>query len=221
MVRDFKFYQIYWDEKQLSVLFPFATPYKNETLSPFFENKIIAELIPLSESEKIAVCSWNLANKMRTNMPPYRQLTEEVLNSDYDVLSFTKNSVGHGMLQIANIWHPQFTSILGNILGKIGFKVPFEVKYPIYQNAFCAKTEIYKSYIKEMLAPAMEVMENDGEIMNLCWQDSGYYKLRSVPEFSQRVKQFFGTDYCPLHTFLCERFFSIWLDVKNIKPTYI
>lgn len=215
------FYQIYWDEKQLSELFPFAIPYHNQELTPFFENVIIKDLVLRSTSSKIAICSWNLKNKMRTNYPPYRELTEEVLNSEYDVLSFTKQSPSHQMLAIANIWHPEFTSILGKILDKIGFKLPIEVKYPIYQNAFCAKIELYREYVRNMLIPAMWIMENDEEIKKLCWSDSNYYKLRSVPGFAERVKQFLGVDYCPLHTFLAERFFSIWLDNKNIKPDYI
>jgi hypothetical protein len=215
------FYQIYWDEKQLERLFPFATPYKNDTLTPFFENSVIAHLIPCSAHTKIAVCSWNLMNKMRTNIPPYRQLTQELLESDFDVLSFTKNSPGHGMLTIADTWHPNFTDILRVIMTHLGFKLPKEVKYPIYQNAFCARTEIYQQYVKEMLIPAMEVMENDMVIRELCWMDSGYYKLRNIPEFAQRVKQFLGTDYCPLHTFLCERFFSVWLNDKKFNVQYI
>lgn len=214
-------YQIYWDDKQISTIFPFAVPYKNPSLTPFFENSLIKSLVLESRAPKIAVCSWNLSNKMRTNYPPCRQLTEEVLNSDYDVLSFTKNSPGHGMLTIANVWHPQFTEILTKILNAIGFSVPKEVKYPIYQNAFCTHGEIYKQYVNEMLSPAMEVMENDKEIKKLCWQDSNYYKLKSVPEFAARVKQFLGVDYCPLHTFLCERFFSIWINDKHLDVQYL
>jgi hypothetical protein len=136
-------------------------------------------------------------------------------------MSFTKNSPGHGMLTIADTWHPNFTDILRKILASIGFSLPKEVKYPVYQNAFCARAEIYQQYVKEMLIPAMEVMENDAEIKKLCWIDSGYYLLRSVPEFAKRVKQFLGTDYCPMHTFLCERFFSVWLDDKKLKVEYI
>lgn len=202
-------------------MFPFATPYKNQTLTPFFENSVIKELVPISKAEKIAVCSWKLADKMRTNIPPYRKLTEELLESDFDVLSFTKNSPGHGMLTIADTWHPNFTDILSKILFRIGFSLPKEVEYPIYQNAFCARTEVYQQYVKEMLIPAMEVMENDEHIKKLCWTDSGYYRLRSVPEFAARVKQFLGVNYCPLHTFLCERFFSAWLEDKKLKIEYI
>lgn len=216
-----EFYQIFYDDKQLERLFPFAIPYKNQELTPFFENSVIKELVPQSKADKIAVCSWKLADKMRTNIPPYRQLTEELLESDFDVLSFTKNSPGHGMLTIADTWHPTFTDILRKILNRVGFALPKEVKYPVYQNAFCARTQIYRRYVNEMLIPAMEVMENEEHIKKICWIDSGYYRLRNVPEFAARVKQFLGTDYCPMHPFILERLFSVWLDNKKFKIEFI
>lgn len=218
-----KLIQIHWKDEQIEKLYPFAIPYKNLSLSPFFENSVIADLVPKIgvEIEKIAICSWNLANKMRTNYPPTRQLTEEILNSEYDVLSLTKNSPGFGMLYTSEMWHPGFLEILDSILAMIGIRRPNEVKYPIFQNAFCAKREIYQAYVKEMLIPAMEVMDNDQRIRSLCWRDSGYYKLRSVPEFAERVKQFLGVNFCPMHTFLCERFFSIWIENKNLNIQYI
>jgi len=39
------FHQIYWHEDQKKEMFPFAKPYLNETLTPFFENKVIHDVV--------------------------------------------------------------------------------------------------------------------------------------------------------------------------------
>lgn len=221
MAEIINFFQIYWKDEQKSKLLPFAQGYKNEGLTPFFENSVIRNLVGQSQGDKIAVCSYQLAAKMTANIPPYRQLTEQVLHTDYDVLAFTKNSHGHGLLYQANVWHPGFRTIVNKIFNILGYKQPMEAKFPIYQNAFCAKTEVYKAYVNELLAPAMDLMEFHDEIRKLCWQDSQYYKLRDNPEFRTRVKHFLGTDYCPLHAFICERFFSLWLNDKNLNVQYL
>lgn len=218
------FFQIYWDEEQRKQFFSFTTPYHNKELTPFFENTVILDVFDrymFNSFDKIGVFSWNLRNKMRQVGGHPEKITKTLLESDYDVLAFNKMSQGHGMLQSAEVWHPGFRQIVDEIWIRLGFRKPFEAKYPIYQNAFMARYDVYKAYIEEVLKPATELMKNDPEVKKLCWQDSKYYKLKNNPEFAQRVKQFLGIDYCPLHPFLCERFFSLWLNDKNIKPIYL
>jgi hypothetical protein len=212
-----KFYQIYFHEKHLTNLFRFATPYYNDTLTPFFENTVIKNLVLGSESDKIAITSHALRNKMRLNLRP---LTENVLYEDFDVLSLTRNSKFHKMLAAAEVWHPGFTDLLGRIMHKIGFGDPVNPKYPIYQNAFIARTNAYKRYVEEFLVPAMEVMENDTLIRKLCWQDSQYTKLKTEP-LSDKAKKDLGVGYYPMHPFVCERFFSQWLDKQKLNVQYL
>lgn len=219
MAETISFTQIYWDDSQLAQMYPFATPYKNETLTPFFENSIIAEVVPKTTADRIAVCSWNLRQKHRAfSIPPIGEITLERLLGDYDVFAFTKNTNQHQALAAMNVWHPGSRELLGRICGGAGVKFPNEVEKPIYQNAFCAKGEIYKAYVKEALIPAMEVMEQDPLIAIECWQDSQYYKLKEPnAAFSQRVKKYLGTDFCPMHTFLLERLFSVWIHGKGLN----
>jgi hypothetical protein len=132
-----------------------------------------------------------------------------------------KVSPNQRVLASAEVWHPGFKVLLGKICEKIGHKAYGEVKIPVYQNAFIAKTEIYQDYVKNFLSPAMEVMEKDEEIRTLCYQDSRYYILRENKPFRERVKQFLGLDYCPLHPFVCERFFSVYLMEKQFNVQYI
>jgi len=156
------------------------------------------------------------------NMPPRTELTEEMLYSEYDILSLTKNSRVHGMLESLEGWHKGSREILKQICHAIGIKFPKECRYPIYQNAFVADSTIYHLYVTEALYPAMQLMEHDERLKVLCWQDSQYYKLKNPGEdFAQRVKMFLGVDYCPLHPFLLERLFSVWINDKGFNVKYI
>lgn len=210
-------YQIYFKDEQLKNLFPFSIPYRNDTLTPYFENSVIRELVPVTESEKIGICSWALRHKMRLALRP---LTFNVLREDYDVLSLSRNSKYHQMLKSAEAWHPGFVAILKLIMNKIGWGDPVNPKYPIYQNAFVAKTEIYQQYVNEFLIPAMEVMETNETVRDLCWQDSKYTKLKREP-LSDQAKHSLGVEYYPMHPFICERFFSQWLERQNLNVKYL
>lgn len=218
-VESLSFFQIFWDDSQLPNLYPFAKPYRNEVLTPFFENQCISEIVPRAKADKIAVCSWALRQKYRTfSVPPVGDITVDRLLGDYDVFAFTKNTHAHQMLAAMDHWHRGSKELLHRICAAIDLRFPSEVEKPIYQNAFCARGEIYKAYVKEALDPAMEVMDFDKEINQACWQDSDYYKLKNPSsDFSQRVKKYLGTDYCPLHTFLLERLFSVWIHGKGLN----
>lgn len=220
MAETLNFVQILWKDEQLPQLYPFATPYFNDTLSPFFENSIIAHLVPRTEADRIAVCSWNLRYKSkRFSVPPVSEITFEKLMSDYDVYAFTRNSSAHQMLAALK-YHHNGLELFRSICAAIGLSCPSEVERPIYQNAFCARTEIYREYVHKALAPAMEVMEQDPKIREGCWADSKYYSLKDITpqnDFAQRVKRFLGVDYCPMHTFLLERLFSVFIHGKGLN----
>jgi len=215
-------HQIYYEENQKAHLFPFAIPYYNETLTPFFENTIIADKVLTTKADKIAVCSWALKHKMNGRIPPRRDLTSEVFEEDFDIMSFTKNAPDHDMLGALDAWHFGSSLVLREIFDRLGHKMVKKPKYPIYCNAFCAKTEIYKQYVEEFLQPAIDLMTNDEEIKNLCWKNSGYTRtILNVPVNMERVKNFLGTDYVPLHPFLLERCFSLWIDQFDYKVVYL
>ncbi len=218
----FELYQVYYREEQLSEIYPFAVPYKNEGLTIFFENEIISRLAMASKADKIAVCSWKLRRKQKYNVGFSRPITQELIESEYDVLSFTKNSGQHKMLNIASIWHPGFRPALTKIVEGIGKRMPFEVKKPIYQNHFSAKREIYHDYITDYLNPAMELIKNDPEIYKLSTADSNYSQLikkdAASPEYLQEK---IGFPFYPLAPFLLERLFSIYVHNKNINVTWL
>ena len=218
-------YQIFYRDKQKEKMFGFSIPYFNQDVSIFFENDPIKKLVSETTADKIAVCSWKLRDKLRYNVAPPRraeELTEEKLNSDYDVMPFTRNTKYHTMLAAASLWHPGFLEIMTKIVEGIGKKMPSEVKIPIYQNAFIAKREIYQDYVKDYLSPAMDLIKNDPEIYKLATVDSNYTKLMredcASPEYLQEK---IGFRYYPLVPFLLERLFSIYVHNKNVKVNFI
>lgn len=212
------FYQIVYREEQKSACYPFARVYFNEKLTPFFENTVIERLVLASEAEKISVCSWKLKDKMRWNVRRPRTLTEEILQGDYEVMSFTGNTQYHQFLYAAEKWHPGIRGILGRIMGYIGKSMPGEIKNPIYQNHFSARQDIYKKYVREYLSPAMAFMEADPD----CWKDSGYTQLNKTDAASADwLQRTIGIPYYPMHPFVCERLFAIFCHNERIKVDYL
>lgn len=206
-------------------MWPFAIPYKNENLTIFFENDPIVKLVTETKADKIAVCSHKLKNKLRWNVAPPQipeHITEEALNRDYDVLPFTRNTDQHKMIGAASNWHPGFREALTQIVQRIGKKMPFEVKIPIYQNAFSAKREIYQDYVNDYLIPAMELIKNDPEVYKMVTVDSNYTVLAkkdaASPEYLQKK---IGFSYYPLVPFLLERLFSVYIHNKKINVTWL
>lgn len=219
---DSELVQIIYDDCQRKETFAFAKIYFNETLTVFFENAPIAELVSSTNAEKIAVCSWKLRQKLKFYIGKHRQLTPDILNSDYEVLSFTKNSKYHQMLNAAEKWHSGFKSTFGKICECIGANVPSEVKIPIYQNHFSAKTHIYKEYVAKYLIPAMHCMTNDAELNKLIMMDSNYSTLdRSKPEKLEELKKKIGVNYYPMAPFLLERLFSVFVQNNKIPVSWL
>jgi len=213
-------YQVYYDQKQKEKLLPFSIPYFNESLTIFFENKIISDIVSTSTADKIGVTSWKLRDKMRGRVGLRVPLSLEVLNSDYEVLSLTKNSKKHTMLAHLYHWHPSSKKSMGLLWSKLGFKLCGEVKNPIYQNHWVAKREIYLDYVNNFLNPAMELIKTDEELNKLMMSESNYGKLNREADI-RSVKAKLGINYYPLAPFILERCPSCWFDIKGIKISYL
>lgn len=214
------FFQIYYKESQKSSILPFATPYFNEGLTIFFENTCIRDLVLATKAEKIGVTSWKLSQKMRTRVGERKPLTLEALNSDYDILSLTKNSQRHQMLSMAYNWHPNFKPTITLLWEKLGFKMPGEAKNPIYQNSHISKTSIYKDYVENFLSPAMELTMKDEQLNKMMTQPSGYVKLSRDAD-PKSVKEKLGLSDYPIAPFILERCFCLFAQVKGYRISYL
>jgi hypothetical protein len=213
--------QIYYEESQKAHCFPFADLHFNDRLTVFFENSIIRDVVMASDSEKIAICSWKLKQKLKWYIGKHRELTQEVLDSDYEVLSMTRNSKHHGMLYSADKYHKGFTDGMRKICHHVGLKLPGEVKIPIYQNHFSAKIEIYRDYVQNFLSPAMDYMTNDSEMKEIAISDSNYSALTRGGANADQLMDKIGLPYYPLAPFILERFFSVYVHNKKIPVTWL
>lgn len=215
-----EFYQILYDEKQRSKLYPFAKPYFNEGLTIYFENSVIAKLVTESKADKIGVFSWKLSQKIRMMESLRGPFTLESLNFDYDVLSLTRNSSRHTMLANSEAWHPGFIKVITLLWEKLGYKIPNEGKSPIYQNAYAARREVYLDYVNNFLIPAMELTDRDEEMKNLMTQPSGYGRLNKHADL-KRVKLLLDMEDFPLAPFILERCPSLFYQMKGYKINYL
>lgn len=210
-------FQIYYNEAQLPKIFPFAIPHYNAGLTIYFENAVIKDLVSKADCDKIGVCSWKLADKMRKHDRENLRLGKD---GDYQVLGLTRNSARHQMLGMLYAWHPKSKEAMTLLWQKLGYKMPGEARNPIYQNAFIAKTEIFKDYVENFLTPAIELTEKDEEMRNLMLQPSGYGKLSRSADLRSVKAKLGMTDY-PLAPFILERCPSLWFTMKKINVSYL
>lgn len=211
------FIQIIYDDIQAQHCYPFATVYKNETLTPYFENAIISDLVPRTDSDFIGVLSWRLSRK-RGDM--YRlhdkSLTLDKLRGEtYDIAILTPR--GHrDIRQKFMHWHRSEGAERALKEFDKFIKMPEEVEHAIYENHFIAKREIYQEYVKDCLIPAINFMEERKEIF---MADAGYINRKSGKEkelMFKKLAEWGKVDY-PIAPFILERLFSMWINKKGFK----
>jgi hypothetical protein len=133
---------------------------------------------------------------------------EEVRRAAPDAMSF-QTLQAHDPVTVADVFHPGFSRYFARIMKAIGHDwSPTVLKDVFYFNYFVAKASIYERYVKEMLAPAMAVMDQMPELL----QNSAYPGV--LPE---RLRARFGVSHYPYHTFLCERFFSYFAHIHQLR----
>lgn len=219
MARTLDFIQIYFEDDQVKELYPFAIPYKNETLTPYFECDVISKVVPECKGDLISVNSWRLKRKRADlHRLPDKGLTEEkILNADFDIAVLTPRKADHPMLELASGWHGKAWddafSVWKPFLKSIGINVPNEIYGAIYENAFIAKAEIYKEYVEKALKPSIAFM--DGEPVFSA--DSGYIKKKKDPREIKSYQEKSGRQDWPIAPFLLERLFRIYTHDKGYK----
>lgn len=221
------FIQIYYHDDQVKHLYSFASPYKNEVVTDFFENKVIAERVPKCNAEYIGVCSWRLREKRQSGKCPIilniygnDNLSEKkILNSGADIINLRPFSPGHQMLANAAMWHggAQHNYAWENAITELReiIHVPEEVNTPIYENAFVAKKEIYHEYVADCLNPVMQFMSD----RSCFFSNSGYAekKARIEPKSVEDYRKITGRNDWPIAPFVLERLFSIWINDRKYK----
>jgi len=217
-----KIFQIYFDDSHRAGLE--YIPLRNDDCTVYFENSVIKQLIESgahADSDYFGVVSYKLRAKF--GFPPHQgsilgnistrafspeAFEKEVRRVAPDAMSFL-TLVPHDPIALADHFHPGFSHLFGRIMKAIGYDwTPTVFRDVIYFNHFVAKAAVYERYVKEMLAPAMAVMDQMPELL----QNSNYPGL--LPE---RLQARFGVPHYPFHTFLCERFFSYFAHIHQLQ----
>jgi hypothetical protein len=217
------FIQILYDESQRTELYDFSRPYFSVGLTPYFENAIIAGIVPTLQADYISVCSWRLRKK-RAGQAHYLggfnkdEFTIEKIQQaiPFDVAVLTPHSPTHQPLAMAVNWHGKAWVDAFNafkpFLAKFG-PVPDELKYGIYENHFIAIREIYQEYVNTWLIPAIEYIGENP----VFYVDSGYTQKKRDNEEIKRVHRLLKTNDWPILPFLLERLFSFYINNKNLN----
>lgn len=226
------FFQVIYKEEQRSECYPFAKVYFNETLTDSFENDVICRLVPESNADYIGVASWRLKQKRGDSSTPRvlnHDITltqEKILSADFDVAILTPRRAGFRYLYMAANWHGKawdtcFNVFYDGFLRPNGISVPKnfqeldgeDCKHPIHENHFIADSEIYHTYVRTVLLPAIEFC-NEKEVFTM---DSGYvHKKRDAKEIKAYQEASGRMDW-PMTPFILERLFSIWINNKGFK----
>lgn len=221
-MRTLDFIQIYYHDDQKDSLYPFATPYKNNTLTDYFESQVIADMVPNLQADLISICSWRLAQKRGdtiVNLNGDTSLTrEKILSNDFDVSVLTPRSPRHQPLAMASMWHGQAWDDAFSVFKKflksgLGINVPDELKKAIYENHFIAKQEIYKEYVEKYLLPCMAFMHGK-EVFKA---NSGYINKKKNTQEVTDYQEKSGRKDWPIAPFILERLFSIYCEGRNFK----
>ena len=224
-----KVIQIYYSKDQKPLLEPQYEPYLNENCTVFFENSVIVEKIMKdrahSECEYFAVISYKLREKIGAVMKERWKSLPEIANHSSenfrpsafeavlkkykpDVLSFQRH-MPHDPVSVANRFHPNFSLLFSKIMEKIGFQyMPEMLNDVFYCNFFAAKSTVYEAYVREMLWPAMLVMEKMPEL---------YENSRYPSTLPTHLQDEWGINYYPYHSFLCERMFSYYAKSRGLN----
>lgn len=236
-------YQIYYSEKTKKQLYDCFQPLHNKHLSPFFENTPILEVYhkhfpQINDNEWVGVLSPKFFQKAQSiggKTVSGRELDKLLSKTDKDVIGFHIKMTNLNIITQADNYHKDFTKVFKLILEKADIDYDVRIRsrklfklpsghwvYPnIFSNAVIARKWVYKKYIKEVLKPCYEVMSdpNNEEIRNIIWRNSGYNRL-VYRSNSQYLKRQIGVPYYPYHTFICERFWTMFLNMnKEIKVT--
>jgi hypothetical protein len=216
------FYQILYHESQREKLYPFAKPYFSCGLTPYFENAIIAGIVPFSQADYISVCSWRLRQK-RGDAAHWLGglnkdvLTEEkILSQDYDVAILTPHSPSHKPLFMAVNWHGKAWVDAFNafrpFLQRFG-RVPDELEHSIYENHFIARKQIYHEYVNTYLLPAIDFIGSNP----VFFADANYLSKKRDNAEIQRVQGLLKSNDWPILPFLLERLFAFYINGKGYK----
>jgi len=213
-------YQIFYDENSLKNCYQSGVIYVQNDLNRFFENQVIADIVPNSTSDFTAVISHKFSEKLQHIKIENEPLSPDAIQNrmaknDIDVLSFF-NRNNKKMLLNASTYHEHFELLFTRMIEMAkGLKITMktEFQYPVYQNHFVARTSVYQDYVNNWLIPCMDALDSD-QLKDYANADANYSHLKLNPQIDAIRKNLIdkiGLSYYPHTPFVLERLFSFYL----------
>lgn len=218
-----KVYQIFFDQVSKGKLDPNWLPYDNTgKLTKFFENSVIADLIKTGKHKNcdyFAVFSASVKDKvyfreegLHFSDPALKKILGD--NRHVDVFSFFKRRKQENIIFQAGNYHPGFVEKMEFILGELDIKLPNKLDKVVLFNMMVMRPKIWAHYCRELLFPAMKIMESMPELD----QDSRYHHLGKKKDYMrEEFTKAFGYSHYPFHPFICERLPSVFF---QMHPEY-
>ena len=224
-------YQIWYNEQTRKEIYQGFVPCHNPILTPFFENAVINRLcdsvLPaIDDPERFGVLSPKFFKKARIVSPV--KLDTFLKQTTSECVGFNFKTVNKYPLLSGERYHPGFMKCLQLIVKKaldIDLEDRFQsrvvgrwnghvIRANVMSNYLIAKAGIWKRFYKEFFKPCYEVMNDpkEEEIQSILWRDSGYHRKKQLGSY---LKDQIGVSYYPYHTFICERFWTIYLALNT------
>jgi len=207
-------YQLYYKDEQIKNCFEESQLVKCPNLDkkaiwidrkyPLFENhEIIALSMGMYDNEYYGILSHAFKGKT-TYINSYKDLEKRFENKgDAEVITFHRKMTPKNFLDFLDSRHVTGAKQLFLDTLELAGLPNKEIKTVVYCNYFIAKGSIIKDYVKTWLIPFVQAVKELSD---------RYY----VPANYKKAIREKGCDY-PLHPFIIERLFSVYLANNNYK----
>ena len=208
-----KIYQLYYKEEQIKNCFKESELVECPNLDkkaiwedrtyPLFENhEIIALSMGMYDNEYYGILSHAFKKKI-TFINSFKDLESKISSKgDAEVITFHKKHNPSKFMVNMERWHHGSLNLFIDTLELAGLPLA-PIKTTVYSNYFIAKGSIIKDYVNTWLIPFVQEVYKMPE---------RYY----VPANYKKAIREKGCDY-PLHPFIIERLFSLYLANNNYK----
>lgn len=185
-----------------------------EQKSYLFEYNPIIDIVTnnlynISDYNYVGIFSWKFPNKTTFSE---REVYYNIDN-EHDVYTFVHNrfKTGKEYFDYSENFHGNLLSVLEKLCSKLNIIYTDSPQYVMYSNFYVAKYEILKDYVYNYIIPSIELLET--EFKEDAWRNSKYMNLSKAD-----LLKYTGLDYYPMHSFILERMFSLYLhNHQNLK----
>lgn len=154
------------------------------------------------------ISSFKMNMKTHIGRKLLNNIWKQVKNDKNDVIGFSPSLFNGNYLSETEKFHPGFLELFIPLCNDLGLQVS-EPKNIVFSNFFLASRDIYKEFVNTIIKPAISLLESD-KYKELAWKDSSYNGLSK-----EKLQEYSGLEYFPMHTFILERMMSIWLENRK------